>query len=221
LGAYAEHLCLPEEAVAMKPVNATYEEAAGVVQGAFTALYFLRKTSLQPGQKILIYGASGGVGSYAVQLAKHHFKADVTGVCSIPKIEYVKSLGADKMIDYTEDDFTRNEQVYDVIFDTVGKTSISRSKRLLREDGYYLLATFGLLMLLQLLWLSRTSSPKFEFGTLEEKTEDLIFLKELVEAGVIKPVIDRCYPLEQAAEAHRYVEAGLKQGSVVLTVTAQ
>jgi NADPH:quinone reductase-like Zn-dependent oxidoreductase len=218
LGAYAEYICLPEEAVAIKPTNVTYEEAAAVLQGALTALFFLRKGHIQRGQKVLIFGASGGVGGYAVQLAKHHFGADVTGVCSTTKLAYVKSLGADQVIDYTKEDFTQNGQVYDVIFDTVGKTSVSRSKRSLKEKGSYLLATFGLPMLVQLLWLSRTGSQNVEYGTLEEKTEDLIFLKDLIEAGEIKPVIDRCYPLEQAAEAHRYVESGYKKGSVVITV---
>ena len=218
LGAYAEYICLPEEAVAIKPANSTYEEAAAVLQGALTALFFLRKTNIQRGQKILIFGASGGVGSYAVQLAKHHFGAEVSGVCSTPKLAFVKSLGADQVIDYTKEDFTKNGQVYDIIFDTAGKTSVSRSKRSLKEKGYYLLATFGLPMLVQLLWLSKTGSQNLEFGTLEEKTEDLIFLKDLIEAGTIKPFIDRSYPLDQTSEAHRYVETGRKIGNVVITV---
>ena len=218
LGAYAEYICLPEEAVALKPDDLTYEEAAAVLQGALTALFFLRKTNIQRGSKILIFGASGGVGGYAVQLARRHFGAEVTGICSTPKLDYVKSLGADHVIDYTKEDFTQNGQVYDIIFDTVGKTSVSRTRKSLKENGSYLLATFGLPMLIQLIWLSKTSSQNLEFGTLAEKTEDLIFIKDLFEAGVIKPVIDRCYPLEQAAEAHRYVESGHKKGNVVITV---
>jgi len=218
LGAYAEYICLPEEAVAIKPAILTYEEAAAVLQGALTAWFFLQKANIQPGQKVLIFGASGGVGGYAVQLAKHHFGAEVTGVCSTLKIKYVKSLGADQVIDYTQEDFTQNRQSYDVIFDTVGKTSVSRTKRSLKENGWYLLATFGLPMLFQLLWLSKTGNQNLEFGTLAEKNEDLVFIKELVEAEVIKPIIDKSYPLEQAAEAHRYVEAGHKKGNVVLTV---
>lgn len=218
LGAYAEYICLAEEAVAMKPANATYEESAAVLQGALTALFFLRKANIRSGQKVLIFGASGGVGAYAVQLAKHHFGAEVTGVCSTPKRAYVKSLGADQLIDYTREDFTQSGQVYDVIFDTVGKTSVSRSRRSLKADGSYLLATFGLSMLFQLLWFSKASSQNFEFGTLKEKTEDLLLLRDLVQGGVIKPGIDRCYPWEQAAEAHRYVESGQKTGAVVLTV---
>ena len=218
LGAYAEYICLPEEAVALKPDDLTYEEAAAVLQGALTALFFLRKTNIQRGSKVLIFGASGGVGGYAVQLARRHFGADVTGVCSTTKLAFAKSLGADQVIDYTKEDFTQNGQLYDVIFDTVGKTSVSRTRKSLKENGSYLLATFGLPMLIQLIWLSKTSSQNLEFGTLAEKTEDLIFIKDLFEAGVIKPVIDRCYPLEQAAEAHRYVESGHKKGNVVITV---
>jgi NADPH:quinone reductase-like Zn-dependent oxidoreductase len=218
LGAHAEYICLPEKAVAKKPANATDAETAAVLQGALTALFFLRKAKIQRGDTVLIFGASGGVGGYAVQLAKHHFGAEVTGVCSTPKLEYVKSLGADHVIDYTKEDFTKNGQVYDVIFDTVGKTAVPRTTRVLREKGWYLLATFGLPMLAQLLWYSKKGRQNFEFGTLAEKTEDLIFIKEVVESGVIKPVIDRYYPLEQAAEAHRYVESWKKQGSVILTV---
>jgi NADPH:quinone reductase-like Zn-dependent oxidoreductase len=133
-------------------------------------------------------------------------------------VAFVKSLGADQVIDYTQEDFTQNGQVYDIIFDTVGKSSVSRTKRSLKGKGWYLLATFGLPTLVQLLWLSKTSRQNVEYGTLKEKTEDLIFIKELLEAGVIKPVIDRCYPLEQAAEAHRYVETGQKMGNVIVLV---
>ena len=218
LGAYAEYICLPEDAVALKPANVTHEEAATVLQGALTALYFLRKANIQRGDKVLVFGASGGVGEYAVQLAKYHFGAEVTGVCSTSKLEFVKSLGADHVIDYTREDFTQNGQVYDVIFDTVGKTSVSRTKRSLSKNGSYLLATFGLPMLAQLLWFSKIASQKYEFGMLEEKTEDLIFIKELIEAKIIRPIIDRSYPLEQAAEAHRYVETGHKMGNVVITM---
>jgi NADPH:quinone reductase-like Zn-dependent oxidoreductase len=218
LGAHAEYMCMPEEGVAIKPANTTYEEAAAVVQGGLTALYFLRKGNIQSGQKVLIFGASGGVGGYAVQLAKRHFGAAVTGVCSTPKLEFVKSLGADKVIDYTKEDFTQKGQVYDIIFDTVGKTSVSRSTRSLKENGFYIFATFGLPMLVQVLWLLRKSSKKAIFGVLKERTEDLIFLKELIEVGKIIAVIDRRYPLEETAEAHRYVETGHKKGNVIITV---
>jgi NADPH:quinone reductase-like Zn-dependent oxidoreductase len=217
LGAYAEYICMPEEGVAIKPANVTYEEAAAVVQGGLTALYFLRKGNVQKGQKVLIFGGSGGIGTYAVQLAKY-FEAEVTGVCSTPKLELVKSLGADKVIDYTKEDFTKNAQTYDVIFDTVGKTSVSRTISSLKESGFYIFATFGLLKLVQALWLLRKSSKKAIFGVIEESSEDLLFLKELIEAGKIKPVIDGCYPLEQTADAHRYVETGQKKGQVVITL---
>ena len=217
LGAYAEYLCMSEEGVAIKPANVTYEETAAVVQGGLTALYFLIKGNIQKGQKILIFGASGGIGTYAVQLAKY-FGAEVTGVCSTPKLELVSSLGADEVIDYTKEDFTKNAQTYDLIFDTVGKTSLSRSIKSLNENGHYLFATFGLPMLIRVFWLLRKSSKKAIFGVIEENSEDLDFLKELIEAGEIKPIIDRCYPLEQTADAHRYVETGHKKGNVVITV---
>ncbi len=217
LGAYAEYICMPEEGVAIKPANVTYEEAAAVVQGGLTALYFLRKGNVQKGQKVLIFGASGGIGAYAVQLAKY-FGTDVTGVCSTSKMEMVKSLGADKVIDYTKEDFTNNVQTYDIIFDTVGKTSISRTISSLKENGRYIFATFGLPMLIQVFWLLRKSDKKAIIGVLEERPEDLVFLNKLIEAGEIKPVIDRRYALEQTAEAHRFVETGQKKGSVIITM---
>ena len=195
----------------------TDEEAAAVPYGALTALYFLRKGNIQSGQKVLIFGASGGVGTAAVQLARY-FGAEVTGVCSTPKLEFVKSLGADKVVDYTREDFTKSGEIYDIIFDTVGRISVSRSKRSLKETGYYIFATFGVPKLVEILWLSMRSSQKVIIGLLEAKTEDLIFLKELIEAGRFKAIIDRCYSLEQIAEAHRYVETGQKMGNVVITV---
>lgn len=218
LGAYAEYICLPEEGVVLKPTNTSFEEAAAVLQGAMTAWFFLSKANIQPGQKVLIFGASGGVGGYAVQLAKHYFKADVTGVCSTRKMEYVKSLGADHVIDYTREDFTKNGHVYDVVFDTVGKTSVARTKKSIKPSGWYLLTTFGLPMLIQLMLPSRKSELNLEYGTLAETTDDLLWFKELIETGVIKPTIDRTFPLERAAEAHRYVEAGQKMGNVILSI---
>lgn len=218
LGAYAEYICLPEAAVVKKPANLSNEEAASVLQGALTALFFLQKTNLQPGQRILIFGASGGVGSFAVQLAKNYYDARVSGVCSTTKMNFVRSLGADVVIDYRKQDFTNNGDIYDVVFDTIGKTQVARTIKSIKDGGYYLLATFGLPMLFQLLWYSKFSKIRFEYGTLAERTEDLIFLKEQLEKGVIIPKIDKDFPLEQAAEAHRYVESGEKIGSVVLSI---
>jgi len=215
-GTNVEYICLPEDgAVAIKPANMTYEEAAAVPYGALTALFFLKNGNIQSGQKVLIFGASGGVGNYALQLAKY-FGAEVTGVCSTTKVEFVESLGADKVIDYTKEDFTKSGQTYDIIFDTVGKSPVSGCKRSLKKNGFYLLTTFGLPKLVQILWFSITSSKKVFMGTLKERAEDLIFLKELIEAGKIKSVIDRSYPMEQIAEAHRYVETWNKKGNVVI-----
>ncbi len=223
-GTYAEYICLPEEGetLALKPANMSYEEAA-VCDGGLTALPFLRDAAqIQSGQKILIYGASGSIGVAAVQLAKY-FGAEVTGVCSTPNGELVKSLGADKVIDYTKEDFTQNDETYDIIFDTVGKTSFSRCKRSLKQNGIFLEAALTAAIVPQMLWTSKIGSKKakIEFTGLRpgsERTKDLIFLKELMEAGKLKSVIDRRYPLEQMAEAQRYVEKGHKKGNVVITV---
>jgi 2-desacetyl-2-hydroxyethyl bacteriochlorophyllide A dehydrogenase len=223
-GAHAEYTCLPEEApLATKPTNITYGEAAAVCDGALTALHFLRdKAKVQTGQKVLINGASGSIGTFAVQLAKQ-FGAEVTGVSSTRNLELVKSLGADKVIDYTQEDFTRSGQTYDVIFDTVGKSSFSRSKNALKQGGIYLSTVITPAIMLQMLWTSRIGSKKaiIAFAGLRsssEKAEDLTFLKELIEAGKLISVIDRCYPLEQIAEAHRYIDKGHKKGNVVITV---
>lgn len=217
-GGNAEYLAMPESGlVAPKPTNLTFAEAATIPYGAMTALNLLRKVNLQPGQKILINGASGGIGSYGVQLAKL-YGAEVTGVCSTPRLELVKTLGADHVIDYTKEDFTKNGQRYDVIFDILRRSSFAGVKNSLTANGRYLLASFKTPQLLQMLMTARTNGPKVICALSTETLADLLHIKELVEAGKIKAVIDRSFPLEQVAEAHRYVEAGAKKGSVVIAV---
>jgi NADPH:quinone reductase-like Zn-dependent oxidoreductase len=196
----------------------TYEEAAVVPYGAFVALNLLRKVNIQSGQKVLINGASGGIGSAAVQIAKSYFGAEVAGVCGTPRLEYVKSLGADKVIDYTKEDFTQSGETYDLIFDILGKSMFSRCKSSLKPNGRYLLASFKMKQLFQMLWTSLIGNKKVICAIASEKPEDLFVLKELIEAGKIISVIDRTYPLEEIVEAHRYVETGQKKGSVVITV---
>ena len=222
LGAYAEFKCLPEEGVlAIKPTNMTYEEAASVTNGALTTLYFLKdKGNIQSGQRVLVNGASGSVGTAAVQLAKH-FGTEVTGVCSTTNLELVKSLGADRVIDYTQEDFTESGETYDVIFDTVlGKTSFSCCQNSLKQKGLYLAIAGGMREMMQMLWTSLIGRKKVIFGggMACERKENLLFIKELIEAGKIKSVIDRRYPLEQIVEAHRYVDKGHKKGNVVMIV---
>lgn len=217
-GAYAEYFCMTENGVlAIKPSNLTYEEAAVVPYGAIIALNLLRKVNIQPGQKVLVNGASGGIGSAAVQIAKH-FGAEVTGVCGTPRLEFVKSLGADKIIDYNKMDFTQNGETYDLIFDILGKGSFTRCKNSLKPNGILLFASFKMKQLFQMLWTSMIGGRKVVCALAPGSVEDLISVKELIEAGKIKTIIDRCYPLEQAAEAHRYVEEGHKKGNVAISV---
>lgn len=219
LGAHAQYVCLSQDAVLVtKPANVTFDEAATVPFGAHTALYFLKDLGyIQKGQKVLIYGASGGVGTFAVQLAKH-FGAEVTGVCSTANVEMVKSLGADMVIDYTEEDFTKSGETYDIIFDTVGKAPLLRSKKSLKPKGVFLAAYIRPRDLFHMIWTPLLGRKKVKSGIAAERIEDFIFFKELMEAGKLKSIIDRRYPLEQAAEAFRYVEEGHKKGNVVITV---
>ncbi|MCA0455053.1 MAG: NAD(P)-dependent alcohol dehydrogenase [Chloroflexi bacterium] len=220
-GTHAEYMCLPETGIlTAMPNNMSYEEAVNVPE-ALTPLYFLRElANLQPGQQVLINGASGALGTYGVQLAKH-LGAEVTGVCSTANIELVKSLGADEVIDYTKSDFTKNGQTYDVIFDAVGKSTFGQCKNSLKQGGLFLFTVPTLRIVQDMLWTSRFGSKKAVLGLagLHQKQENLQFLKELVEAGKLKSVIDRCYPLAQTAEAHRYVDTGRKKGNVVIEVT--
>ncbi|NOQ95844.1 MAG: zinc-binding dehydrogenase [Desulfobacterales bacterium] len=219
MGANADYLCMPEDGcVAIKPANMTYEEAAAVPYGAMMALSLLRKVDIQSGQKVLINGASGGIGSAAVQLAKSLFGANVTGVCSTPRLELVKSLGADRVIDYTREDFTESGETYDLIFDILGKSSFSRCKGSLKQNGRYLLASFKMGHLAHMLWTRIIGSRKVICAMASDRKEDLVRVKELIEAGKIKAVIDRRFPLEQTADAHRYVETGHKKGHVVIRV---
>jgi NADPH:quinone reductase-like Zn-dependent oxidoreductase len=223
-GGQAEYLCLPEDGpLAIKPANMSYSEAAGVPDGGLGALNFLRDAArIQSGQTVLINGASGSVGTYAVQLARY-FGTEVTGVCSTANVELVKSLGAGQVIDYTREDFTKNGRTYDIIFDAVGKSSFSRCKNSLTPKGVYVTTVPTPDFLSGMLLTSKSRGKKAAFVApglrpSGEKSRDLHFLKELIEAGKMISIIDRCYPLEQIAEAHRYVETGHKKGNVVITV---
>ncbi len=218
-GAHAEYVCLPEDAVlTAKPANMTFEEAATIPVIANTALHFVRDLgNVQAGQSVLIIGASGGIGTFAVQLAKY-YGAEVTGVCSTTNIDLVKSLGADKVIDYTQQDFTESGETYDVIFDAVGKSSFGRCKSSLRENGVYLNTLPQATVLFQTLWTSKVGTKRVKMEGAPARLDNLIVLKELIEAGHLGTVIDRRYPLEQIAEAFRYVEKGHKKGNVVITV---
>ncbi|MDX1806899.1 MAG: NAD(P)-dependent alcohol dehydrogenase [Paenisporosarcina sp.] len=217
-GAYAEYKCLPEDGpVSLKPSNITFEEAAAIPIGARTALHYLRKANIQSGQKVLVYGASGSVGTYAVQIAKF-FGANVTGVCSTTNLELVKSLGADQLVDYTAEDFSSTGETYDVIFDAVDKSSFTACMKSLKKDGTYINVTTPLPDA-RMLWTKLTTNKKLILSqNSPESSEALNFLKELVEVGKLKVVIDRSYAFEEIVEAHRYVEKGHKKGNVVITV---
>jgi NADPH:quinone reductase-like Zn-dependent oxidoreductase len=219
-GAHAEYVCLPEAAsIVTKPANMSYEEAAAVCDGAMLAFTYIRKINLQKGDKILIYGASGSIGTAAVQLAKY-FGAQVTAVCNTKNLGLVTSLGADEVIDYTKDDFTKNGQTYKVVFDAVGKTSFFRCKNLMKKGGLYFSTDLAFLAqnLFLVLWTTIFGSKKVIFPIPKDRKQDVAFFKELIEAGKYKAVIDRRYPLEQIVEAYRYVEAGQKTGNVVITM---
>jgi NADPH:quinone reductase-like Zn-dependent oxidoreductase len=219
LGCYVEYKCMAQDgAVALKPAKLTIDEAAAISSGGTTALSFFRRAKIQRGEKVVVIGASGGVGTAAVQLAKH-FGADVTGVCSTANMALVRSLGADQVIDYTNEDFTENGETYDIIMDAAGTAPFPRSKGSLKEKGRLLLVLSGLPDLLQTPWVSMTSNKRVIAGPAAWRTEDLYFLASLAEAGEFKPVIDRRYPLQQIAEAHRYVETGRKKGNVLITLT--
>ena len=217
LGTYAEYVCLPETYPASKPASLTYEEAATIPTGGIYGLHLLRKANIQSGQRVLIFGAGGSIGTYAVQIAKS-FGAEVTCVDSPGKLDMLRSIGADHVVDYTQEDFTRSGETYDAIIDVVGKSSFSGSVRSLKQNGRYVLGNPGLSGMIRGGWISRTTDKKVIFESASHRAEDYIFLKDLIEAGKIKPVIDRRYPLEHTAEAHRYVETGQKKGNVVITV---
>lgn len=222
LGCHAEYRAMPEDGpIALKPASLSYEEAAALSFGGTTALDFLKtKGNIQRGEKVLVIGASGTVGSAAVQLAKH-FGAEVTGVCSAANLELVTSIGADKVIDYSKQDFTRNGEAYDIILSAAGAASFSRCKNSLKENGRLLLVLSGLPEMAQIPWATLTSSKRVFAGPAAESVRDILFVKELAETGAFKPVIDRSYPIERIVEAHAYVDTGRKKGSVVITVGRQ
>jgi NADPH:quinone reductase-like Zn-dependent oxidoreductase len=221
MGANAEYLCMPETGtVTMKPANLSHAETAVIPYGALMALNILRKVNIQPGQKVLINGASGAIGSAALQLAKAQ-GAHVTGVCGTPRLAFVQALGADAVIDYKKEDFTQNGKTYDMILDVLGKSSFARCKNSLKPGGVYLLASFKMKAVWQMLWTSIVGDKKVICALAGDSAADLEVIKEMAEAGQIKGLVDHCFPLEQAAEAHRYVESGQKQGNVVIMLTPE
>ena len=217
-GAHAEYVSVPEDAVlALKPNNMTYEEAASIPFGATASMHFLRIANIQQGQKVLIYGASGALGTMAVQLAKN-YGAEITAVCSTANIELMKSLGADHVIDYTQEDFTRNGKKYDVVFDTIGKSSLRKALKSLSDNGHLLLASAGIGTMIGGSIKSMFIKKKIVSGVIKETVKDMNFFKQLIEKGSLKAVIDRTYPLEKIAEAHAYVDKGHKKGNVIIAM---
>ena len=217
MSTYAEYICLQENDIALKAKNMTYEEAAAVPYGALTSLYFLRKANIKNGQKVLVYGASGGVGLYAVQLAKY-FGAEVTGVCSTLKINLVKSAGADNIIDYTKKNNTKSDEKYDIIFDSIGKIPLSSNKKSLKKGGSFISVTFGLFRILRLLWLQMINKWKLVIGSVDLKNESMMFLTELIESSKLQAFIDKKFSLRQISEAHEYLESGKKKGQIVISI---
>lgn len=223
-GAYAEYICLPENpnemqgALAAKPTNLSYEEATAVPTAAFEALHFLKKANIQHGKKVLIIGAGGSIGTFAVQLARH-FGADVTGVDSSEKLDMLRSIGANHVIDFKKENYTESGATFDLIIDVVGRRGVADRLKLLKPDGYYFLAYAGLSHIILSMWVALTSSKKLKIEAASQTKKDLLDFKELIEAGVLKPIIDRRYALAQVADAHRYAESGQKKGNIVITVT--
>jgi NADPH:quinone reductase-like Zn-dependent oxidoreductase len=223
MGAYTEYFCMSEDGVlAKKPSNISHDEAASIPMGAIMAIYLLGvKGNLQPGKKVLVNGASGAIGSAAVQLLKYHFNTEVTGVCGTPRIDYVKSLGADNVIDYTKEDFTQRGESYDLIFDVLGKSTFKKCKKVLKPGGRYLLASFKLKDLLQMVGtkiFNGSDGKKVICAFAPGSVHELRTVSDLIKEGKFRALIDKSYPMEEAAEAHRYVEDGNKKGSVVIRI---
>lgn len=217
-GAYAEYICIGEDgSLTLKPSAISHNEAAVIPFGGVTALHFIKKAMIKPGQKVLVVGASGAVGSAAIQLAKS-YGADVTGVCSTANIDLVRSIGADQVIDYAKEDFSQNGETYDVIFDSVNAMSFSQAVKSLSKKGTMILSAAGLPEMIKGLWISKTTNRKVMTGVVSHKAEDIFFLKKLIDTGKYKPVLDRTYSLEQIAEAHAYVEKGHKKGNVAISI---
>jgi NADPH:quinone reductase-like Zn-dependent oxidoreductase len=218
MGCFAEYVTMPADGlIAHKPDTISHAEAATIPYGALTALTLLRRLNIQPGQKVLIHGASGAIGSFMVQIAKS-MGAEVTGTCGTGRMAYVRALGADRVIDYSREDFTRSSQQYDLIIDVLGRSTFNACKRVLTPKGIYFPVSFKFTQIRQMLWTSRFGSKKVVIGLSDEKPADMQTIKGMIEAGTLKGFVDRCFPLEQAVEAHRYYESGQRSGNVILTV---